>query len=242
MKLVSFSVPYTHDKRMLYAAEYLEKHGFRLTEDISECDFVLLPVPVKTEMLKAAKGKTVFFGKGEHENGYDYMKNEAYVLKNAFLTAEGAVTLLEENTDYSLAYSRILIIGYGRIGKALHKLLNAYGADITVCSRSEASKAQELFDGCRHIDFEQLKKQNDFDIIINTVPHIVLTKDELKACKSGVMILDLASFPGGVDTLVAKSLGIRLINGKGMPSVYTQKTAGEIIGEAVMKIIKEEKL
>ncbi len=242
MKLVSFAVPYTQDKRMVYAAEYLEKHGFKYTDDIEGCDFVLLPVPVKKEMFEITKGKPVFFGKGEHRNGYDYMKNEAYVLKNAFLTAEGAVTLLEENTDFSLTHSKILIIGYGRIGKALYKLLSAYGADISVCSRSDVSKAQESFDGCNHIDFESMKKQNDFDIIINTVPHIVLTKDELKACKSSVVILDLASFPGGVDTLVAKSLGIRIINGKGMPSVYTCRTAGEIIGEAVLNIIKEEKL
>lgn len=57
-----------------------------------------------------------------------------------------------------------------------------------------------------------------------------------------MLILDLASFPGGVDTLVANSLGLKLINGRGMPSVYTQKTAGEIIGEAVVNIIKGEKL
>ena len=47
MKLVSFAVPYTQDKRMIYAAEYLEKHGFKYTEDTENCDFVLLPVPVK---------------------------------------------------------------------------------------------------------------------------------------------------------------------------------------------------
>ena len=56
------------------------------------------------------------------------------------------------------------------------------------------------------------------------------------------MILDLASFPGGVDTLVANSLKIKLINGRGMPSKYTQKTAGEIIAEAVMNMIEGEKL
>ena len=39
MKLVSFAVPYTQDKRMIYAAEYLEKHGFKYTEDTENCDF-----------------------------------------------------------------------------------------------------------------------------------------------------------------------------------------------------------
>lgn len=242
MKLVSFAVPYTQDKRMLYAAQYLEEHGFKYKESIDDCDFALLPVPAKKEMFECLNGKPAFFGKGEYTNGYDYMKNEAYVLKNAYLTAEGAVTCLEINTDYSLIGSKILIIGYGRIAQALHKILSAYGSDITICSRSCVSGAQVQFSGAKHISFAQLKEPADYDIVINTVPHIVLTKDELTAQKKGVLILDLASFPGGVDTLVANSLKMKLINGRGMPSKYTQKTAGEIIGEAVMNIIEGEKL
>lgn len=242
MKLVSFAVPYTQDKRMVYAAEYLEKHGFRYINNVDECDFVLLPVPVKKEMLDSVNGKFAFYGKGEYENGFDYMKDEAYVFKNALLTAEGAVTCLEENTDYSLIGKKVLIIGYGRIAKALRKILCSYGSHITVCSRSTVSAAQSQFDGAEHISFAQLKNSSDYDIVINTVPHIVLTKDELSALKKDVLILDLASFPGGVDTLVAKSLGIKLINGRGMPSLYTQKTAGEIIGETIVNIIKGEKL
>lgn len=242
MKLVSFAVPYTQDKRMIYAAEYLENHGFQYTENMDNCDFVLLPVPAKREMFDRIGGKFAFYGMGKYENGFDYMKDETYVLKNAFLTAEGAVACIEQNTDYSVTGSKILIIGYGRIAKALHKILSAYGARVTVCSRSSLSAAQAQFDGAEHIYFSDLKKISDHDIVINTVPHIVLTKEELLVLKKGVLILDLASFPGGVDTLVAKSLGIHLINGRGMPSKYTQKTAGEIIGEAVMNIIKGEKL
>lgn len=242
MKLVTFAVPYTQDKRMLYAAQYLENHGFEYTDSIENCDFVLLPVPVKKEMLDSANGKLAFYGKGDYKNGFDYMKNETYVLKNAFLTAEGAVACLEQNTDYSLTSSKILIIGYGRIAKALHQILKSYGAEITVCSRSSVSEAQAGFAGAKHICFTELIKPSDYDIVINTVPHIVLTKNELTALKKGVLILDLASFPGGVDTLVANSLKINLINGRGMPSKYTQKTAGEIIGEAVINIIEGEKL
>lgn len=242
MKLVSFAVPYTQDKRMVYAAEYLADHGFKYTDDTEKCDFVLLPVPAKKEMFSGLNGKPAFFGNGDYKNGFDYMKNETYVLKNAYLTAEGAVTCIEQNTDYSLIGSKILIIGYGRIAKALHKILSSYSANITVCSRSSVSKAEAGFNGASHILFQDLKKPSDFDVVINTVPHIVLTKNELLALKKGALILDLASFPGGVDILVANSLKIKLINGRGMPSKYTQKTAGKIIGEAVINIIEEEKL
>ena len=137
MKLKKFIVPFTGDKRMIYAKEYLENHGFEHTGNSENADFVLLPVPVKEDMFKGFEDKILFYGMGNRKNGFDYMKYESFVLKNAFLTAEGAVTLIEENTAYSLYRAEILIIGYGRIGKALHNILKGYGADITVCSRSK---------------------------------------------------------------------------------------------------------
>lgn len=240
MKINKFYVPYTDDKRMIYAKEYLQNNNFICTLNSDDADFVLLPVPVKKYMLAELNGKLAFFGMGDYKNGYDYMKNENYVLKNAVLTAEGAVSYIEENTTYSLLNKKILILGYGRIGKALHRILNSYGAEITVCSRSEESKTLAKFNGAKHIHFEDLVGKNDADIIINTVPHIVLTKKELSAVKSDALILDLASFPGGVDMLVAKSLGIEVLNGKAMPSRFTEKSAGYIIGEAVINIIEEE--
>lgn len=240
MNLKKFSVPYIDDKRMLYAKEYLEKKNYQYVSSNERADFVLLPVPSKKYMFDDIKDKIVFYGIGEYKNGYDYMKFESYVLKNAILTAEGAVTLLEENTSYSLFNSKILIIGYGRIGKALHKILNSYGANITICSRSKSSSVESNYNGANHIVFSQLTDENDADIVINTVPHIVLTKSELEKMKHDVLILDLASFPGGVDNHVAKSMGLNVLNGKGMPSKYTEKTAGYIIGEAVNDIIEEE--
>ena len=240
MKLNKFTVPYTDDKRMVYAKEYLEKKNFEHTGNIENADFVLLPVLAKKHMFNGLENKLVFFGMADYKNGYDYMKYESFVLKNAFLTAEGAITLIEENTSISLYRAKILILGYGRIGKALHNILKGYGSYITVCSRSKASEAESVFHGAKHIYFNQLISENDADIIINTVPHTVLTKAELKSLKKDAVIIDLASFPGGVDTLVANSMGIKLLNGRGMPARYTEKTAGYLIGEAVSDIIEEE--
>ncbi len=240
MRLNKFSVPFTEDKRMIYAKEYLEKKGFEYTQKTEDSDFVLLPVSSKKHMFKGLEDKVVFYGMCDYKSGYDYMKYESYVLKNAFLTAEGAVTLIEENTNYSLFRANVLIIGYGRIGKALHKILKGYGADITVCSRSKESEAECVFNGARHISFDELKKDNAAEIIINTVPHTVLTKAELSAIRKDAVILDLASFPGGIDTLVADSMGLLVLNGSRMPARYAEKTAGYLIGEAVSDIIEEE--
>lgn len=240
MKLKKFAVPFAEDKRMLYAKEYLENDGFEYKNSVENADFVLLPVPAKKYMFDNLESRLVFFGSADYKNGFDYAKYESYALQNAFLTAEGAITLLEENTPYSLLNSKILIIGYGRIGKALHKLLKAYEADVTVCSRSKESAALAKLNGAKHITFNELTAPNYADIIINTVPHIVLTMPEISVMKKDAIILELASFPGGVDNLAAKSRGITVINGKSLPAKYTEKTAGYIIGHAVANIIEEE--
>ncbi len=69
---------------------------------------------------------------------------------------------------------------------------------------------------------------------------MVLTKPELSAVKKDAVVLDLASFPGGVDNLTADSMGILVLNGRRMPARYAEKTAGYLIGEAVSDIIEEE--
>ncbi len=235
-----FFIPYADDVRMSFAKEFLVSRGYTAVDNPDNSDFVILPVPTKQYMLDEMQGRLCFHAGGICEYGFDYMKNESYVLKNAFLTAEGAVSYLELNTPYSLINSDILIIGYGRIGTALHKLLSAYGAIITVCSRSKSSEALARFNGARHIGFDELKKSSSFDVIINTVPHPVLNETELKVLKQSCIILDLASFPGGVDNHVAKSLGLTVLNGRGMPSKFTVQTAGELIGEAIIDIIEEE--
>ncbi len=238
MNFNKFSIPYDSDERMLYAREYLEDKGFVYTKSVDECDFVLLPIPAKQNMFAVANGKPVFYGAGTFD-GYDYNKNEAFLLKNAYLTAEGAIALYKENSDFALYGAEVLITGYGRIAKALHKALDAFGCRVTVCSRSETSRAQAIHNGARHIDFAELKEKNSYNVIFNTVPHIIFTKNEINCLRPDAVLIDLASFPGGVDTLYAASKGIKLIDGKRLPSRYSKKSAGYLIGETVIQMIKE---
>ena len=66
---------------------------------------------------------------------YDYAKDEALLLQNAELTAEAALALLLERLPGPLAGSRILLCGFGRIGKLLARKLRVLGADVTVSAR-----------------------------------------------------------------------------------------------------------
>ena len=227
------------DERMSFAGDYLVKCGYKLVDNTDEADFVLLPIPAKDYMFENLEGKTIFYGAGDHR-GFDYNKPEEFLLENAYLTSEGAVALLKEHTQGSIYNSQILITGYGRIARALHKALSAMGAKVTVCCRSDKDKTTAHFNGAGVISFDELKNDNGFDYIFNTVPHLVFTKNELDKIKENAVLIDLASFPGGVDTHYAKSKGICLVDGKRLPSKYSKIAAGELIGKTVEKIIKED--
>ncbi|MBR2133720.1 MAG: NAD(P)-binding domain-containing protein [Eubacterium sp.] len=235
----TFSLPYDNDERMIYAKNYLLSHGFEITDDNDKADFILLPVPAKKYMFDSLSGKTVFYGAGDY-NGIDYNKREEFLIYNAYLTAEGGIALLKENSKKSILFSNILITGYGRIAKALSRYLISMGANVCVCARSESARLQAAASGASTITFEELKKPHGYDFIFNTVPHTIFTKTELDALESDTVIIDLASFPGGVDTLCAKSRGIKLVDGRALPSRYSPESAGILIAKTVIKIIEEE--
>ena len=72
MKLDTFAVPFTADRRMAYAAAYLEQCSYRQVEEVQAADFVLLPVPAKDYMLEGLDAKTIFLGGGSYPGTLDY--------------------------------------------------------------------------------------------------------------------------------------------------------------------------
>ena len=78
----------------------------------------------------------------------------------------------------------------------------------------------------------------DMDLIINTAPSRVITKEVLSCLKKDVLIIDLASRPGGVDMDEASLLGIRVIWALGLPGKCAPVSAGRIIGSSILNLLK----
>lgn len=235
--LKRFITPDSSDKRVIFAMHYLEEKGFEKVEKEENADFVLLGVNPSNLYLNYSL--PVLAGNVSKNNVFDYTKSEEFALENAFLTAEGALSLAISESEISLINSRVLIIGYGRIGKALHRYLAAFSGDITVCAR----KAEALiFAQCicaKAISFNDLNNLEGFDFIFNTVPQPVLGGEELSTADKNTVIIELASFPGGIDKHIANHLNLRYIEAKGLPSKYSPESAGRIVGKAVEKMIRE---
>lgn len=170
----------------------------------------------------------------------DYFKREELVIKNCIPTAEGALQLAMQELATTIYKSRVLIIGYGRVGKACGKLFNAVGAKTVCTARKLSSLAEAENAGLEAFHLNELYGHIDsFDLIINTVPAMILDRNLLKAVAKDTLIIDLASIPGGVDFKAASELNKKVIHALSLPGKVAPVTSGEIIAKAIRNVITE---
>ena len=136
--------------------------------------------------------------------------------------------------------SKALILGYGRIGKVLAKMLDAFGADVGVCARRFESLAWIHTMGFKGIKLCSLADNiNKYDVIFNTIPSMVLDKQILRNINKKSLIIDLASKPGGVDFDTARQFGLHVIWALSLPGKVAPVTSGKIIKNTVLNIVTE---
>ncbi len=170
----------------------------------------------------------------------DYFLREELIIKNAIPTAEGAIEIALSEMPITLFKSRALVLGYGRVGKVMASRLSAMGADVTVSARKYADFAWIEENRHKYIHTNDLiSSAEKFDLIINTIPAVVLTEEVLEKVRSDSLIIDLASKPGGVDFNMAKKLGKNVIWALSLPGKSAPITSGKIIKETIMNILAE---
>ena len=170
----------------------------------------------------------------------DYLEREEVNIHNAVPTAEGAIEIAMRELPVTLFGSRSAVLGYGRVGRALAERLKALGSDVTVAVRRERDAAWCKASGLKTLGYSSLADLRGFDVIFNTVPARVLGSAELADIGSASLIIDLASKPGGVDMDSARELGCRVIWALSLPGKVAVRTAGEIIADSVLSILREE--
>lgn len=245
----------------------LKLKSLKISDLISSSKYIILPVPasrnkkvinapfsnsdmvLSEKLFSNLKNKVVFAGivssliEDVKPSGLyirDYYQREDFLIPNALLTAEGAVSIALKEYGKSIFSSRCLVVGFGRIGKILAKLLKNMGAKVTVSARSVKDVSLAKISGFETTNVSKINEKADFDLIFNTVPALVLNEDVLGYLSSARMIIDLASSPGGTDKLAAEKLGIKLIPALGIPGKCFPEAAGEIIADVIYKMIEEE--
>lgn len=170
----------------------------------------------------------------------DIMRRADFVAGNAALTAEGAISLLMEESERALRDSRALVLGFGRIGKPLALSLAALGAQTAVAARDGADRALASILGLNPLAFSQLEGLiGDFDFIVNTVPAPILSEAALCCVSPEAVLLELASPPGGYDRRLAENIGLHSLAAPGLPGRYAPYSAALLLRTAVYGAIRE---
>ncbi len=170
----------------------------------------------------------------------DIMKREELAVLNTIATAEGAIEIAIANTNKILHGSNVLVLGFGRIGKVLARKLAGLSTKVTCAARKEEDLAWIKAYGHKGININQIDKNlSEFDVIINTVPQMILTAEKLGYVKQECLLIDLASNPGGIDKKVAKEKGLQLIWALALPGKVAPTTTAEFIKDTIYNILKE---
>ena len=171
---------------------------------------------------------------------WDYLLREELAIKNAVSTAEGAVQLMMEELPTTVRDSRVLITGYGRIGKVLAQMLLLLGCKVTVAARKLSALAWAQTVGCDTMPIDQLHRIGRYDVVFNTVPYLLFDRELLEKMDSSVLLIDLASRPGGVDFGAAADLGVKTIWALSLPGKVAPQTSGEIIRDTIVQMLREQ--
>lgn len=230
---------------------------------INIADVIILPVPssqdkihlftpmlstkIKLEdITKQISKNAILFTGGENplftscktKKTVNLLSDENMTLKNAMATAEAALSILINESVETIHGSKILLLGYGRISRILSSYLKAMQAKVTICARKSTARTIACIDGLSVIGFDDLLNSlENFNVIINTVPAMVLTEKELYEIKKDTILIDLASKPGGIDFKSAEALNLKAIQALSLPGKYSPKAAAKYIEECIFNTI-----
>ena len=159
-----------------------------------------------------------------HYQTLDLLQDPIYVAENADITARCAIKLLFNCLPCTLKDLPILIIGWGRIGKCLARLLRANDALVTVFARKETDRAMLQALG---YSTQAAPDPTGFRVVINTAPAAVLPD-----CPKDVFKMELSSVLGigGEDVLWARRL----------PAIHAPESSGKLIADTILRLCKKE--
>ncbi len=173
----------------------------------------------------------------------ELLNRDDVAIYNSIPTAEGALVMAIQNTDFTIHGSVSMVLGMGRTGFTMARALQGLGSTVKVGVRKQDHYARAEEMGWKpFMTAELLQQVTDTDLIFNTIPSMIITAQVLSRIPKHCVIIDLASAPGGCDFRYAEKRGIKAMLAPGLPGIVAPKSAGMIMGSALVQSISEETL
>ena len=165
---------------------------------------------------------------------YNIMKDEKFQAVNSRLTAEGALMVMIEHSVRSIVDCNVLVIGFGRMGAAVSKLLSKLDVSLDIATTSSLRPAYAFANSVvpsHDFDF------SPYDIVINTVPLALVKDSDLMSMKKGTVYIDLAS-TAAINLEYARYLGIDADIYPALPAKTCPYSAAKAMWEYISEVIK----
>ena len=168
----------------------------------------------------------------------DIMKQEELVILNTIATAEGAIEVAIQNTDTVLHGSKVLVLGFGRVAKVVAQKFKNLSTEVTCAARKDTDLAWIKAMGYKAVNINFLGEDlKQYDIIINTVPKMIIDKNEMQYMNKNVLLIDLASVPGGISAEDASKLDLKFVWALALPGKVAPVTSAEFIKETIYNVL-----
>lgn len=234
---------------MAFAADALRRQNFSIVSaPAPDVTHLLLPVPsfeadgrirgggiLEHILAKLPEHVCVIGGNLDHATlksypKIDLLQDAEYLAQNAAITADCAVRIAASRLPVAFSGCPILILGWGRIGKCLAKLLKSLGADVTVAARKQSDRAMLQALGFRSADPNNLEPiLRRFRVLYNTVPAPILSDAQMFHCRPDCIKIELASVRG--------IAGSQVIPANGLPGKTVPETSGALIADSIIRIL-----
>lgn len=171
---------------------------------------------------------------------FDFIKDAKIAYLNSIATAEGAIMEAIKESSINIHDSRILITGFGKCAKALSSRLHALNGHITIAARNENDLSCARIYGYETINISEISSSaKRYDYIFNTVPALVINKEIICELKKECIIIDIASYPGGVDFNEARYHNIKALLKLSIPGRVSPASSGYILSDCIENNLKK---
>ena len=223
------------DGRFEYLRRILKAQGHELVNELERAELVVTNYPPNSDIPE--KCNVAWCGPKKSDDGrLDIMKDETYMEDVAYLTAEGALAAAMMETPHTIRGASCMVIGWGRIGRALTRLLAGMGARVTVLSRRSAASDEIINAGARPEPTEMAAETlPGHSVVFSTPPAMVLDAHALKYADKNAALIDLASPPYGIDLEFARQLGLHAWREPALPGRYCPQSAAKAIYDALIR-------
>ncbi len=208
------------------------------------------PLLLTAEVFAAMAGKPFLIGSAraalqQLAEGYgvrvvETAENDEIAILNSIPTAEGAIHRAMSELPITIHGSNSVVVGFGRCGVTLARMLHGLGARVTVVARNPAQQARACEMGLEAMPLSELAMvAATADCLYNTVPHLVVTADIVAVLPAQSLIVDIASAPGGTDFAAAREKGIKAFLDLGIPGRVAPQTAGLVLARTIPRLLAE---